>query len=138
MKLTKPDILALPHHKAIGFDGLKNFKIPGISIDSRTMKAGELFIAIRGDQFDGHNFISKAIEMGAAGIIVERRWAEANATMMVSIHIPRLTVENTIHALGNLAMGISAEVRHSVYCSRRIEREDNNKRNAEGYPQSKI
>ncbi|MGD0589663.1 MAG: UDP-N-acetylmuramoyl-tripeptide--D-alanyl-D-alanine ligase [Bacteroidota bacterium] len=103
MKLTKPDILALPHHKAIGFDGLKNFKIPGISIDSRTMKAGELFIAIRGDQFDGHNFISKAIEMGAAGIIVERRWAEANATMMVSIHTPRLTVENTIHALGHLA-----------------------------------
>jgi UDP-N-acetylmuramoyl-tripeptide--D-alanyl-D-alanine ligase len=103
MKLTKPDILALPHHKAIGFDGLKNFKIHGISIDSRTIKAGELFIAIRGDQFDGHNFISKAIEMGAAGIIVERRWAEANATMMVSIHIPRLTVENTIHALGHLA-----------------------------------
>jgi len=103
MKLTKPDILALPHHKAIGFDGLKNFNITGISIDSRTMKAGELFIAIRGDQFDGHNFISKAVEMGAAGIIVERRWAEANITMMVSIHIPRLTVENTIHALGHLA-----------------------------------
>jgi UDP-N-acetylmuramoyl-tripeptide--D-alanyl-D-alanine ligase len=103
MKLTKPDILALPHHKAIGFDGVKNFKILGISIDSRTIKAGELFIAIRGDQFDGHNFISKAIEMGAAGIIVDRRWADANATMMVSIHIPRLTVENTIHALGHLA-----------------------------------
>ena len=103
MKLTKPDILALPHHKAIGFDGLKNFKIAGVSIDSRTIKAGELFIAIRGDQFDGHNFISKAIEMGAVGIIVERRWAEANVTMMVSIHIPRLTVENTILALGHLA-----------------------------------
>jgi UDP-N-acetylmuramoyl-tripeptide--D-alanyl-D-alanine ligase len=103
MKLTKPDIFALPHHKAIGFDGLKNFKISGISIDSRTIKAGELFIAIRGDQFDGHNFISKAIEMGAVGIIVERRWAEANATMMVSIHVPRLTVENTILTLGHLA-----------------------------------
>jgi UDP-N-acetylmuramoyl-tripeptide--D-alanyl-D-alanine ligase len=103
MKLSKLDILALPYHKAIGFDGVKNFKILGISIDSRTIKAGELFIAIRGDQFDGHNFISKAIEMGASGIIVERRWAEANATMMVSIHIPRLTVENTIHALGHLA-----------------------------------
>lgn len=103
MKLTKPDILALPHQKAIGFDGLKNFRIPGISINSRTIKTGELFIAIRGNQFDGHNFISKAIEMGAGGIIVERRWAEANATMMVSIHIPRLIVENTIHALGYLA-----------------------------------
>lgn len=103
MKLTKPDILALPHYKAIGFDGQKNFKIQGISIDSRTTKAGEFFIAIRGNQFDGHNFISKAIEMGAIGIIIERRWAEANTTMMVSIHIPRLIVENTVHALGNLA-----------------------------------
>jgi UDP-N-acetylmuramoyl-tripeptide--D-alanyl-D-alanine ligase len=104
MKLTKPDILSLSHYEAIGFDGLKNFRIPGISIDSRTIMAGELFIAIRGDQFDGHNFISKAIEMGAAGIIVERRWAEANATMKVSIHIPRLIVENTILALGHLAL----------------------------------
>ncbi len=103
MKLTLSDMLAIPHQKAIGFDGLKNFNIPGISIDSRTVKTGELFIAIRGDQFDGHNFISKAIETGAACIIVESRWAEVNTAMMVSIHVPRLIVENTIHALGHLA-----------------------------------
>jgi UDP-N-acetylmuramoyl-tripeptide--D-alanyl-D-alanine ligase len=103
MKLTKSDILAIPHFKAIGFDGLKNFKVTGISIDSRTLKTGELFLAVRGDQFDGHNFISKAMEAGAAGIIVERRWADVNASMMVSINIPRLIVENTIQALGKLA-----------------------------------
>jgi UDP-N-acetylmuramyl pentapeptide synthase len=80
MKLTKSDILAIPHFKAIGFDGLKNFKVTGISIDSRTLKTGELFLAVRGDQFDGHNFISKAMEAGAAGIIVERRWADVNAS----------------------------------------------------------
>jgi UDP-N-acetylmuramoyl-tripeptide--D-alanyl-D-alanine ligase len=103
MKLTLSDILGIPHQKAIGFDRLKNLKIPGISIDSRTIKTGELFIAIRGDQFDGHNFISKAIEMGATCIVVEHRWAEANTAMMVSIHVPRLIVENTVHALGHLA-----------------------------------
>jgi UDP-N-acetylmuramoyl-tripeptide--D-alanyl-D-alanine ligase len=103
MKLTKSDILAIPHVKAIGFDGLKNLKFNGISIDSRTVKAGELFLAVRGDQFDGHNFISKAIEAGAAGIVVDRRWAEINASMMVSINIPRLIVENTIQVLGNFA-----------------------------------
>jgi UDP-N-acetylmuramoyl-tripeptide--D-alanyl-D-alanine ligase len=103
MKLILSDIIAVPHQKAIGFDGLKNFKISGISIDSRTIKADELFIAIRGDQFDGHNFITKAIEMGATSLIVERRWAEANAAMIVSIHVPRLIVENTVHALGHLA-----------------------------------
>jgi UDP-N-acetylmuramoyl-tripeptide--D-alanyl-D-alanine ligase len=103
MRLTKSDILALPHLEAIGFDEVKNFRVTGVSIDTRTIKANELFIAIRGNQFDGHNFISKAIESNAAGIIVERRWAETNAEMMVSIHVPRIIVENTIHALGYLA-----------------------------------
>jgi len=103
MKLTTSDILAVPHIQAVGFDGVKNLKFTGVSIDSRTVKTGELFLAVRGDRFDGHNFISKAIEAGAAGIIVERSWAEVNASMMVSINIPRLIVENTIHTLGKIA-----------------------------------
>lgn len=103
LKLTKSDILSLPHLESIGFDELKAFEITGVSIDSRTTKRGELFIAIHGNQFDGHNFISKAIEAGAACVIVERRWTEANAAMIVSIHIPRIVVGNTIHALGHLA-----------------------------------
>jgi UDP-N-acetylmuramoyl-tripeptide--D-alanyl-D-alanine ligase len=103
MKLRTSDILTLPHHEAMGFDGLNKFSITGISLDSRKIKAGEMFVAIRGDRFDGHDFISKAIEMDAACLLVERRWADANKTMMVSIHIPRLIVENTYHALGHLA-----------------------------------
>ncbi len=103
MKLTKFDILGIPHQKAIGFDGFKNFIVTGVSIDTRTIKESELFIAIRGDQFDGHNFISKAIEAHAACIVVERRWAETNTPMIVSVHIPRLIVENTVYALGHLA-----------------------------------
>ena len=42
----------------------------GISIDDRTIKKGDLFIALRGDKFDGHNFIENAIKKGAYGIIV--------------------------------------------------------------------
>jgi UDP-N-acetylmuramoyl-tripeptide--D-alanyl-D-alanine ligase len=103
MKLTKSDILGIPHYRTLGFEGIKSFQVSGVSIDSRSVKTGELFLAIRGDQFDGHNFISKAIEAGATGIMVERRWAESNEAMMVSIHVPRIIVENTIHALGLLA-----------------------------------
>ena len=62
-----------------------------------------MFVAIRGEQFDGHNFISKAVEGGAAAIIVNRHWAENNAAMMVSITIPRIVVEDTTRALGALA-----------------------------------
>lgn len=103
MKLTKADILKIPHTEAMGFTGVKTFSVVGVSIDSRTICAGDLFIAIRGEQFDGHNFISKAVEAGAALIVVNQRWAENNAAMMVSITIPRLVVEDTTLALGALA-----------------------------------
>jgi UDP-N-acetylmuramoyl-tripeptide--D-alanyl-D-alanine ligase len=43
----------------------------GVSIDSRTIKQGELFIAIRGDRNDGHEYISQALDRGAAGVLVE-------------------------------------------------------------------
>lgn len=46
--------------------------VTGYSIDSRTIGAGELFFAIKGDRFDGHDFVSAALERGAAGAIVRR------------------------------------------------------------------
>ena len=51
--------------------------IGGISIDSRTIAGGELFLAIRGDRFDGHDFIQAAMSRGALGAIVETERAEA-------------------------------------------------------------
>src|SRR6185295_7899132 len=44
----------------------------GVSIDSRTISAGDLFIAIRGERFDGAAFVGRAIEAGAAGVVVRR------------------------------------------------------------------
>src|SRR3989304_7234297 len=44
--------------------------VSGISIDSRTIKDGELFVAIKGDVFDGHNFIEDAMKKGACGALV--------------------------------------------------------------------
>ncbi|MBT8230327.1 MAG: UDP-N-acetylmuramoyl-tripeptide--D-alanyl-D-alanine ligase, partial [Bacteroidia bacterium] len=38
----------------------------GVSIDSRTIRPGEIFFALKGDVFDGHRFIGKAIENGAS------------------------------------------------------------------------
>ncbi len=103
MTLTRDDLLAIPHLQALGLEDLKGTPITGVSTDSRAVKRGELFIAIRGAQFDGHNFISRAVDAGAAAIIVDARWADANATMLVSLRVPRLVVENTVHALGHLA-----------------------------------
>ena len=48
--------------------------IDKIGTDSRTLKRGELFVALRGENFDGHNFVESAAKAGAAGAIVESNW----------------------------------------------------------------
>ena len=50
---------------------LQNYNgVCGVSIDDRTINKGDLFIAIIGDKFDGHDFIKNAIRKGAYGILV--------------------------------------------------------------------
>jgi UDP-N-acetylmuramoyl-tripeptide--D-alanyl-D-alanine ligase len=48
--------------------------IDKIRTDSRTLKRGELFVALRGENFDGHNFVEAVAKAGAAGAIVELNW----------------------------------------------------------------
>ncbi|MBA3830941.1 MAG: UDP-N-acetylmuramoyl-tripeptide--D-alanyl-D-alanine ligase [Chthoniobacterales bacterium] len=48
--------------------------IDNLSTDSRTLRAGDLFVALRGENFDGHRFVSQAAERGAAGALVEKGW----------------------------------------------------------------
>src|SRR5438034_2036456 len=48
--------------------------IDRLSTDSRTLKPGELFVALSGDNFDGHNFVESAVKTGAAGAIIESNW----------------------------------------------------------------
>jgi UDP-N-acetylmuramoyl-tripeptide--D-alanyl-D-alanine ligase len=51
--------------------GARDAIIPGISIDSRTIKPGELFFAIRGPHSDGHNYVATALARGACGAVVD-------------------------------------------------------------------
>lgn len=53
--------------------------IEGISIDSRTAGAGDFFVAIRGERFDGHRFVADALARGVRGAMVETAAAEAAA-----------------------------------------------------------
>ncbi len=68
---TKKDLI-----KATGASDLtskildkENLNILGVSINERTIKKNDLFIALKGERFDGHNFIESAIKKGAAGIL---------------------------------------------------------------------
>src|SRR5947209_8805731 len=53
-------------------DGKK--AVERISTDSRTIKKGELFVALRGENFDGHKFVGATAKAGAAGAIVDLKW----------------------------------------------------------------
>jgi UDP-N-acetylmuramoyl-tripeptide--D-alanyl-D-alanine ligase len=78
--------------------------ISGVSIDSRSVKRGELFLAIAGPSHDGHDYIAGALDRGAAALIVERGRALPSA-----IAVPVIAVEDTTRALGALAAGHRSE-----------------------------
>lgn len=103
MTFTGKEILALPHLQALGFDRSQAVSCNGYSTDSRLVQPGNLFIALHGETFDGHNFITKAVESGAGAIIADAKWAASNPIMLSSLNIPRLIVEDTIRSLGLLA-----------------------------------
>lgn len=79
--------------------------VSGVAIDTRTLKPGEAFFAIKGDQFDGHNFMTQAMKAGASVAIV----AEEKLVALGSQPIPLLVVPDVLEALGRL--GVAARKR---------------------------
>jgi UDP-N-acetylmuramoyl-tripeptide--D-alanyl-D-alanine ligase len=70
--------------------------------DSRTMAAGDVFVALRGPRFDGHSFAAEALARGAAGVVVEREWAEAHADVGDGV----VVVSDTLQALQDVAHAV--------------------------------
>ncbi len=87
--------------------GSLDVKVSGVSIDSRTIKPNELFVAIKGERFDGHVFIKEALRRGAAAIVFSGKPYEKTA-LKHRRAIPMLRVKNTVRALGALAYSYRA------------------------------
>ena len=68
--------------------------IAGVSTDTRTLNPGELFFALSGPSFDGHDYCGRALERGAAAVVVARA---------VDVSLPQLVVADPRRALGQLA-----------------------------------
>ena len=71
-----------------------------IERDSRTLQVGDLFLAVRGERYDGHDFVSDAARKGAAGALVSSSWAE---TARSEDTIPLLVVDDPVVALQQVA-----------------------------------
>lgn len=70
-------------------------ELTGVSIDSRQIKPGYLFVAIVGDRFDGHDFIQSAVANGAVAVVCRRE--------IPALAIPQIIVPDTLQALAAIA-----------------------------------
>jgi UDP-N-acetylmuramoyl-tripeptide--D-alanyl-D-alanine ligase len=74
----------------------RELKVTGVSVDTRTLKPGDLYVAIRGKRLDGHQFCEQAIEKGAVGVVVDSEAALPAGKVGI-------VVANTTEALGRIA-----------------------------------
>lgn len=72
----------------------------GVSIDSRTVAEGQLFVAVRGERNDGHDYVDQAAHKGASGILVDIGYAESHA---LPGETPVVEVPNTHEAMLRMA-----------------------------------
>lgn len=82
----------------------EEIEVSGISTDSRIVKSGQLFVPLAGDNFDGHDYISTAMQFCAATLSARKLSAE----------IPVIYVEDTLKAYGNIAKGYREMVNPKV------------------------
>ena len=89
--------LAMPH-------GAAAVEATGYSIDTRTLAAGDLFFAIRGERFDAHDFVAQALEKGACAAVVSKE--RARALLPEGHKHPLLLVDDPLKALQTLAAAV--------------------------------
>ncbi len=100
-----PVLPAIPHPfwtlervaKALGTGPRAATPLAGVSTDTRTMARGDLFVALRGEQYDAHAFLASARDAGAAALVVD------DARTAVGLGLPVFVVPDTLVALGRLA-----------------------------------
>lgn len=83
----------LARHIGVEYSG-DDIEFSGVSTDTRSVQAGELFVALQGENFDAHDFVQHAIDAGAVAAVV---------STPVQLTVPSLLVDDTRKALGQIA-----------------------------------
>ena len=83
--------------------GVETQRIRGVSTDSREIREGDLFCAIRGERFDGHDFLKQVVEKGCRAVMVSDRDKISEDFLQSSDAIAVLLVEDTVKGLQLLA-----------------------------------
>lgn len=99
LSLSLKDIAQSMGAKALGGKAVPPLPIDALCTDSRALTRDCLFLALRGEQFDGHDFTKQALATGAQAVVVDKAGAEA----LRGFEAPILVVDDTLVALGDLA-----------------------------------
>lgn len=97
MRITLEDIFSLSSAVIYYPDRYKS--ISSVSIDTRTLKKNSLYVAIKGEKFDGHDFVKDAISNGAKAIVVSNR----KLKNFEDVEVPIISVKNTLVAYAEIA-----------------------------------
>lgn len=92
----------------------------GISIDTWTLTPGNVYIALKGESMDGHQFIEEAARKGAIAVLAE--------TANPAIPLPQLVVQDTHQMLGHICKRMAQPLYPSISCSHRQQRQNHAKK----------
>jgi len=82
---------------------VENVSYQNLSIDSRTIQVGQFFIPLKGENFDGHEFVTAAVEKGASGIAVESEWYSKQDQALFLKNVVVIVVRDTLDFLQKLS-----------------------------------
>ena len=98
---------AVDASRVIGARDAARLVADGVSTDTRALRPGEAFVAIRGERFDGHDFVAEAMRKGASCAVVDEAYARAGPKEGSAA--PVVIVRDTVEALGRLAARVRNE-----------------------------
>ena len=129
--------------------GAPDLVLAAVSTDSRTIGVGALFIALRGDRFDGHDFVTAALDRGAGALLVSTTPADARHAAVILVadtldalqalgrHVRRVSGARVIAITGSAGKTTTKEVAAELLASRyRVFRNPGNLNNHIGLPLS--
>ncbi len=97
ISVTLSELAGILHGELHGSD----LRIDDVTTDTRKLTPGCLFVALKGERFDAHDFVEKAKEGGAGALLVSRK---------LDIDLPQLVVKDTRLAFGELAAWVRQQV----------------------------
>ncbi|MEK7818462.1 MAG: UDP-N-acetylmuramoyl-tripeptide--D-alanyl-D-alanine ligase [Bacteroidota bacterium] len=103
MNLTLSDFIKIRNAHLFGTDKLQRKICSGVSTDSRKIENGNLFFALKGENFDGHKFLNDVVKKNIYASVINKDWFDAHKEECENLNTTLIIVPNSTIAYGELA-----------------------------------